>query len=254
MLRRGKYSELNWIPEQMIDFLDKLYGSHQEVKNGVECAIAPPPWTRIVVFDEIECIVLLNGKTSLGVLIPGEYFVGKIEHAFILPLTSSDNKPNTRAVNIVSVGVDWRGACKIRTIRELAIKSVELSESIDHDEPEDMADTLIRHWRFGADAFNLPMLAYSDDPKDSEKECSLKRHRLEKMPDNLRTRLLAWIGVHLPPRFNCWNPCIAINNQDYVLIDFCRDFRDDGEVSFNWAIFVPLNVIEGFEKKHWYRM
>ncbi len=245
---RRRPSQYTHDPEEikeMICFLDRLYGGHQEVSNGQMTGIAPPLWTKIVAFDEIECtFISYDGKKKYDVLIPGEYMVGKIEHAFILPLTSADKKPDTKAVNINSIGVDWRGTCKKRTIRELALKSVELSTEIDGDRIEDMADTLIRHWRFGADAFNLPMLAYSDDPEESEKECSLNRYRLKKMPDDIRAKLATWFQSNLPhtPKYSDYNPCIVIKKEKYVLIDLVG--------AIDWAVFVPASVIT--RKRKWY--
>jgi hypothetical protein len=130
------------------------------------------------------------------------------------------------------------------TVRELALVSVEFSEHLDGSDLNHMADTLIRHWRLGAQKLWLPLIVFSDNPEEYSAENGIKDlgGPTVKIPQEVRAQLAEWWGGNFdcaPKHNNNWHPRVQISGQECMLIDF---MLEGSEIC--WAIFTPTNALK----------
>ncbi len=124
-------------------------------------------------------------------------------------------------------GIDWRGVkatYKPRTVREMVMKSLELSESLDGNSPIKMSDTALYRWRRAIWHFKLPYILYSDHPdqvnaerEDSELVDAIKLPR--GLGEDIVNRLSETLFTHHSR--DKWDPRFFIESKTchYILAD-----------------------------------
>lgn len=135
------------------------------------------------------------------------------------------------------------------TVRELALKSAELSEEIDGDNTTDIADTVRRHWLRGALHFQLPVLGFTEDPEDEDNARECMGVTLQPMPEAINTALRDYFGGDFRrPGPHDFNPEVVWEEQRWTLIDLLPEATVDGDGHdydhIAWAIFIPADAIK----------